>query len=225
MNRRHLTPEERDAIVAAYAADGNADRVAAAFHLGRRAVIAALDAAGVVRPYQTAHDRAALRALWTEPWQRGDSFRSMRAMAGVGLADKTIAQIMAGITRRGRAWRPGYRYREAAALTDDPDAWRWFAGVFDAKGTVVRDGDGTDVTVSTGADRLLAETIATTIGAGRIHAKKAKTVYWRWEIAAHEDVIAVLERIEPYLRHRRTLVRRHIAALKGEEPDVERAPP
>jgi hypothetical protein len=114
----------------------------------------------------------------------------------------------------------------SVTITDDEEVWKWFAGVFDIRGSIARPVNHPPfVYVSVGGERERAQTILDTIGIGFVVARASRhRTNYMWSCQAKLEVVAVLERTVPHMRTRQGVTRRIIADVKGETP-VTRGPP
>lgn len=217
------TPEERALVVAIYRDTGNIDRVhhdpRVAF--GRETVRRILDEEGV--PHGRLKRRPPedeFRRIVAPIWQSGGTFDDIRAAVGVKVAAAEIRRIMAGIPRRPPSW--GGR-SSPPALPGDGGTWQWIAGVFDARGAVVRTGRGIlAILVSCGRDATLLDAVGTAIGVGGPRKAGSRAFPSSGHTVSRQaDVMGVLAKMRPYLRAKGGVADRAMAEL--EEKGYRRA--
>lgn len=220
--RQQPTAEERAAIVAAYLRTGHTERTieASGTRWGSHVVRRVLREEGVAKPARKRPPDDELRRLWDGPWRQGAPKTELARMIGVpSMAGADIEKIMAGIPRPAMVAQRGPR-APAVALSTDPMAWAWVAGVFDAKGAVTREQGRVTLGVGCGTERALAQALVAATGAGRVARRgTARGTYARWVCDRAADVPRVAARLLPYLKTRRTIV----ARLAGADDDESAA--
>lgn len=97
------------------------------------------------------------------------------------------------------------------------EQWAWLAGLYEGEGSCVTYRRGprrllVHITI-TSTDKDVIERVAEVAGVGRIYGpyfkngdggQLGKKPRWRWTVCRTRDVLAVMERIEPFLLSRRT---------------------
>lgn len=99
--------------------------------------------------------------------------------------------------------------------------WVWFAGVFDARGSITHRATKAAasiqaISVST-VDEMFCELIATLLGVGitvPVGKTDGPTARYRWQVSRINDILPILYRIRPLVQYKKRLVERIIREIE-----------
>lgn len=215
----YVSPEERAHMVALFRDDPAIDRVAKKTGWGVRVVKRVLMEEKAYDKERMIGGRNLEDSIRIEKeakrlWRMGMAAEGI--LEELGIAEQTLKRIVKNVPR---PFGPRFLRKPKSTIVSSPESLSWLAGVFDAAANIGIAQKRPEIApgpyIRIIASPSFAALVHKVAGCGSIYHPKERpgryNVRFQWEVRGLSDTLALLERVEPYLREQGPLVRRVIA--------------